>query len=151
MVPQVTTLVDEETEQSHLKSDEYVQENLRRSQRNKKIVILNYYEVYKSEDVTQMSNDIDTNGDHTSFEEAMRSTNLSMWLKAMQGEMKLISTKQVWDLEEIPRGAKIVGCKWIYKAKRDSIWNIERFKPRLVVKGFIQRKGIDHNETFSFV
>jgi hypothetical protein len=63
--------------------------------------------------------------------------------------MRYMSANQVWKLEEIPKCAKIVGCKWVYKIKRDSKGNINRFKSRLVTKGFNQREGIDYNETFS--
>ena len=69
----------------------------------------------------------------------------------MEDEMKSMSANKVWDLEEIPKGAKIVGCKWVYKTKRDSKGNIERFKARLVAKDFTQREGIDYNEIFSLV
>ena len=65
--------------------------------------------------------------------------------------MKSMSTSKVWDLEEIPRGAKTVGCKWVYKMKCDSKGNIERYKARLVAKGFTQREGIYYNGTFSLV
>jgi hypothetical protein len=54
-------------------------------------------------------------------------------------------------LEEIPKGVKIVGCKWVFKIKRDSKVNIDRFKARLMIKGFTQREGIDYNRTFSHV
>ena len=67
-------------------------------------------------------------GDPTSFEEAMRSAHSSKWLKAMEDEIKSMKTNRVWDLEAIPKRAKTVGYKWIYKTKHDSKGNIEIFK-----------------------
>ena len=51
-----------------------------------------------------------------------------------------------WEI--MPKGAKTVGCKWVYRTKLDSQGNIERYKARLVAKGFMQREWIDYNETF---
>jgi hypothetical protein len=95
-----------------------IAEALRRSQRTRKPAISNDYEIYNSEEI-QME------GDPTSFEEAMRSVHSSEWLEAMKDEMKSMSTNDVWDLEEISKGAKTVGCKWVYKTKCDSKGNIE--------------------------
>ena len=67
----------------------------------------------------------------------------------MEDEIKSMSTNEVWELEPIPKGAKTVGYKWVYKTKYDSKGNVERFKAQLVVQGFTQREGIDYNETFS--
>jgi hypothetical protein len=59
-------------------------------------------------------------GDLTSFEETMRSDYSSKWLEVMEHEIKSMSTNKVWDLEYIPKGAKTVDCKWVYKTKHDS-------------------------------
>jgi hypothetical protein len=64
-------------------------------------------------------------------------------------EMKSMISNNVWDLEEIPKGAKTVGCKWVYKTMYDPNGNVEKYKARLVAKSFTQREGVDYNETFS--
>ena len=55
-------------------------------------------------------------------------------------EMNSMNTNDVWDLEEIPNGAKTVGCKRVHNTKRDSKGNIERYKARLVAICFKQRE-----------
>ena len=45
----------------------------------------------------------------------------------------------------------IVGCKWIYKIKTCFDRSIERYKARLVVKGFTQEYEVDNEETFALV
>jgi hypothetical protein len=131
-------VIDEEEEHPHyLENDMPNQENIRRSQRVRKSVIPDDYEIYTSEEIHM-------EGDPTSYEEAMRSPHSSKWCEAMEDEMRSMNANQVWKLEEIPKGAKTVGCKWVYKIKRDSKGNIDRFKARLVAKGFTQREGIDY-------
>ena len=57
----------------------------------------------------------------------------------------------VWVLVELPQGSKPSGCKWIFKIKRDSNGNVERYKAYLVAKGFTQKESIDYKETFFLV
>ena len=43
----------------------------------------------------------------------------------------------------------MVGCKWVFKIKRDSSGNIARYKALLVAKGYLQLYGLDYEEIFS--
>ena len=54
-----------------------------------------------------------------------------------------------WDLVPLPKGRKLVRCKWVYRTKYASDGSVERHKARLVAKGFSQVEGIDYNETFA--
>jgi hypothetical protein len=81
----------------------------------------------------------------------MRSAHSSKWLESMEDEIRSMSTNKVWNLEEIPKGAKTIDCKWVYKIKCNFKRNMEIFKARLVPKGFMQREVIDYTETFSSV
>ncbi|WJZ88053.1 hypothetical protein VitviT2T_007385 [Vitis vinifera] len=67
----------------------------------------------------------------------------------MNEEMKSLQKNETWELVECPPGKKPVGCRWIYTMKYKADGSIERFKARLVVKGYTQTYGIDYTETFA--
>lgn len=66
----------------------------------------------------------------------------------MKSKVSSMEKNKVWQLVPLPQGCKPIGCKWIYKTKRDSRGFIDRYKARLLSKGFTQQQGIDYNETF---
>ena len=118
---------------------------LRRSGRERRSAISNDYVVYTIENECDLSMD----DDPISFKMAMESDNSEEWFDASKEEMKSMDDNHVWDLVELPDGFKTIGCKWVYKTKRDSKGKPERRKSRLVAKGFTQKDGIDYKETFS--
>jgi Reverse transcriptase (RNA-dependent DNA polymerase) len=71
------------------------------------------------------------------------------WSNAMKQEMEALEKNGTWELVELPKGKKTVGCKWVFSLKYDVNEIIERYKARLVAKGYIQTYGIDYQETFS--
>jgi hypothetical protein len=76
-------------------------------------------------------------------------SNSDKWKEAMKDEMKALERNATWDLVELPRDKKIVGCKWVYKLKNGVDDTVERYKARLVEKGYSQKEGIDFHEIFS--
>lgn len=89
--------------------------------------------------------------DPTSFQQVKRRSNLERWIKVMKEEMKSMTDNDIWKLVELLKGAKSVCCKWIFKTKRNSKSNIEKYKVFLIAKGFTQKVGINYNETFSHI
>ena len=50
---------------------------------------------------------------------------------------------------EIPKDRKNIGCKWVFKLKKGVDGKVERYKARLVTKGYYQMEAIDHHAFFS--
>jgi Reverse transcriptase (RNA-dependent DNA polymerase) len=66
----------------------------------------------------------------------------------MDEEMNSLNANQTWKLVEHLVGKKIIQNKWVYRLKQEHDGS-QRYKARLVVKGFQQKAGIDFTEIFS--
>jgi hypothetical protein len=78
-------------------------------------------------------------------------SNNPRWLAAMQEELDSLQENNTWTLTPLPRGKQAITSKWVYTIKpgRDGIG--DRYKARLVARGFQQRLGMDYYETFASV
>ena len=71
------------------------------------------------------------------------------WKEVVLEEMRALEKNRTWDLVELPREKRTVGCKWVFTVKYKSDGSLERYKARLVAKGFTQTYGINYTETFA--
>lgn len=84
--------------------------------------------------------------DPLTFHDAIKD---SKWQHAMDEEIKSIEKNNTWDLVELPKGQKSIGVKWIYKTKLNKDGGVDKYKARLVVKGYNQEFGVDYKEVFA--
>ena len=63
--------------------------------------------------------------DPVTFEEAVKS---SKWRDAMNLEIQAIERNETWELTELPKGAKKVGVKWLFKTKLNEKGEVDKCK-----------------------
>ncbi|KAK7255190.1 hypothetical protein RIF29_28594 [Crotalaria pallida] len=67
-------------------------------------------------------------GEPSTFQEAVNSSDASLWMAAMHEEMEALQRNKTWELVTLPEGRKAIGNKWVYKIKRDD--NDQEFEVR---------------------
>ncbi|GJP48802.1 hypothetical protein CLOM_g8082 [Closterium sp. NIES-68] len=88
-------------------------------------------------------------GEPTNPKEAWEGPNGKEWKKASDEEMGSIIENDTFDLVNLPPGRKAISSKWLFKRKTDADGNIERYKSRLVAKGYQQQEKKDYNEVYA--
>lgn len=71
----------------------------------------------------------------------------------MLNSLRIFRIVRVYNLEilysnknKLPKSIKSIGCKLVFKTKQDSKSNVERYKVRIVAKGFTQKfQSIDQD------
>ncbi|KFK44446.1 hypothetical protein AALP_AA1G257500 [Arabis alpina] len=138
-------------------SYEPTQPILRRSERNKDTIYYNAQVVahpiqavcslaFVPDDHLAFLGKIDQDLIPKTYEEAMEDKS---WLNAVDDEVGAMQRNETWYEADLPKGKKAVSSKWVFTIKHLSNGDIERYKARLVARGFTQTYGEDFTDTFA--
>lgn len=84
-----------------------------------------------------------------SMTEAMSSDERDEWENAILTEITSLILKDTWEIVEKPKGANVVGNRFVLTNKYGADGTTVRKKARLVAKGFSQKYGVDYHHTFA--
>ena len=79
----------------------------------------------------------------------MASPERDKWLDAQSEELNSFKLNDVYEEVPIPEGVKPITSKHVFSLKEDAQGNIERYKVRIVARGFTQQEGVDYQDTFA--
>jgi hypothetical protein len=100
-------------------------------------------------DTTMAAAAHDANGDPRSVSEARSRSDWPEWQQAMEREIETLECAGTWETVPRPEGKNVVGSKWVFRLKRKADGSIDKYKARLVARGFTQIYGVDYFDTFS--
>ena len=63
--------------------------------------------------------------------------------------MEALQKNDTWELVPLPKGKKAIGCRWVYTVKLKADGSIDKYKAKLVAKGYTQKYRVDYEETFA--
>lgn len=83
------------------------------------------------------------------YKQAVECKQSDKWMNAMSEEYESLIKNHTWILVNKPKNESIIDNRWVFKIKENTDGSIERYKARLVARGFTQEHGINYYETFS--
>uniref|UniRef100_A0ABD2WAX0 Reverse transcriptase Ty1/copia-type domain-containing protein n=1 Tax=Trichogramma kaykai TaxID=54128 RepID=A0ABD2WAX0_9HYME len=108
----------------------------------------------KIDDIEVHANLAKTNQDPASYREAIQSEERERWITAIQEELKSIIDNEVWTIIDKParnlnrQKLNLIDSKWVFKKKIDEK-GMEKFKARLVIRGFKDKNSYKLKETYA--
>jgi len=88
-------------------------------------------------------------GNPKSIQEAQSHSNWPRWKDAMDRKIGSLEHAGTWTTVLHPPGKNIIGCKWVFRLKQKVDRSIDKYKARLVVRGFTQIYRVDYYDTYS--
>ena len=80
--------------------------------------------------------------DPKNFKQAMKSLDSEKWVEACAAEVASLVENNVFAVVDRPT-EPVITSKWVFERKRGLSGEVEKYKARLVARGFMQAEGID--------
>jgi hypothetical protein len=93
----------------------------------------------------------ESDGDLKTVPKARSHPDWPRWQEAMDRKIKSLKAAGTWKMVPCPPRKNIVGAKWVFKLKWKADGSIDKYKVRLVARGFTQIYSVDYYDTFSLV
>lgn len=71
------------------------------------------------------------------------------WKEAIELELNALTSNETWEESRRPLDVNVVTSKWVFVVKYAANGAVDRYKARLVARGFTQVYGVDYEETFA--
>lgn len=78
-----------------------------------------------------------------------KETEHEVWKNAMLEEYQSIMKNDIQKIVTRPKDKSIVTSKWVYTIKHAADGSIDKYKEKIVARGFSQQQEIDYDETFA--
>jgi hypothetical protein len=102
------------------------------------------------QDAYALTAQVDLPDEPATLEAALQQPDGDLWQQVADEEMQSLQELDVHDIVDKPKTpVKLLKNKWVLKRKRTKEGLIERYKARMVVKGYLQAQGIDYEEVFA--
>lgn len=62
------------------------------------------------------------------------------WRDAMKDEINMINKNEIWELVDRLVHKKVIGVKWVFRAKMNTVGSVNRYKAKLVAKGLFSQQ-----------
>lgn len=82
-------------------------------------------------------------------EEINKRDDKRMWLEAMQKEVDSIEKNNTWEKVKMPENAEVLSTRWVFAMKPYEEKIQDKYKARLVVRGFAQKESFEYDQIYS--